>query len=697
MSMHGTNPRLAEKKKVLITRLFPVNLSSDDSDTTPHSRYSEESSGFPFPTTTEDAASRKKKPQPKQKRTPMYAVVLVIQLPSSASRSTSAAPKGSAYRESSSYNESDFFPSSYNSAKASGWNMGGSGNYGDATDSVYSVDVEDRIDSLTQHWDVIMRTLTHLQSVSATIIASLLKQMDLASPAPYSPISGPHVLSRTPSLTDRRSGEFARVKPPKSTTKVVALMPNQLADDPVIASEVETARHRIVIGLGASRVITGQGRWGIWRDEAIWASKWGSSLDQRTFLHSLLTGFLGTHLDWLQALCPSNYRKRFFEMRKHKPEEDLALPARTVIISDDKMLARRLVFLLSAFLPASQQLPAARTHRPSTSASLGGFSHSPPTYIIPILREESLRRKINRRTGLRRASHSRSASQSTKTSAVPAQLAHLSIERSHERRFSDAASIRTTTFATTGTGNDLVSRKSSAATTTTIVPETTTPHFSTLQRVESRRRPRPGSSGSVAAEDLKRSLQRGESSSNVSTTSSASRGHGLKWGNIVSGIWNPRRRESIDNPDYQPSDLRSPVKTSFGRGDKLADMVREVSVLEEEDSSDVSTQNRETSSRETRTPRDSMGTAGREPCIQLDRTPDPNGAFESPVKTSINADDGVIDVDITFPDYITSLESAISSPSSSGYLSTPGFPGVLDSFEHSAKNFVGSSSSRRVD
>jgi hypothetical protein len=70
---------------------------------------------------------------------------------------------------------------------------------------------------------------------------------------------------------------------------------------------------------------------------------------------------------------------------------------------------------------------------------------------------------------------------------------------------------------------------------------------------------------------------------------------------------------------------------------------------------------------------------------QPDRTPDPNGAFESPVKTSINADDGVIDVDVPFPDYITSFESAISSPSSSGYLSTPGLPGGLESFEHSAR------------
>jgi hypothetical protein len=65
------------------------------------------------------------------------------------------------------------------------------------------------------------------------------------------------------------------------------------------------------------------------------------------------------------------------------------------------------------------------------------------------------------------------------------------------------------------------------------------------------------------------------------------------------------------------------------------------------------------------------------------RTPAPSGAFESPVKTSINADDGVIDVDVPLPDFITSFESAVSSPSSSGYLSASGFGTGLDAFEQS--------------
>jgi hypothetical protein len=73
---------------------------------------------------------------------------------------------------------------------------------------------------------------------------------------------------------------------------------------------------------------------------------------------------------------------------------------------------------------------------------------------------------------------------------------------------------------------------------------------------------------------------------------------------------------------------------------------------------------------------------------KVKRAPDPSGAFESPVKTSINVDDGVIDVDVPFPDYLTSLESAVSSPSSSGFLSMTAFGSGLDAFEQSSRASV---------
>lgn len=674
----GVTPRHSERKKVLITRLFPVNLSADDSDpnVTPQSRLSDEHNGFPFPPTGDEPTPRKKKPQPKQRRTPMYAVVLVVQLPPSPSRMSSAVPTKTGFRESGSYNDQDLFSSSYNSTRMSGWNLSGSGTYGETTESSFSIDVEDRIDSLTQHWDIVIRTLTHLQSVIATTLHVMLRQADVTSPGPFSASS---------LVTLPRGGETPRAKPSKSTTKLVSLWPNCLADDANIASEVGLSRSRIVMGISAARVVTGQGRWGIWRDEAIWISKWATAMSQGAFFNNLLTGFLATHTDWLQALCSPSYRRRAIMQKQMRTEDDLTLPARTIIVSDDKMAARRLLFLLSAFLPANTHLPgAARAHRPSTSASFGAFSNSPPTYVVPVLREESLRRKINRRTGIRRASHSRTASQSTRAPAVPAQLAHLSMDRNHQRRASDAASIRTANLPIPG--NNLVSRKSSAATTATIMPETTTPHFTSVQRSDSQRRQRPGSSNSVAADDLKRSLKRGDSSGTITCSNPRPTSQGLKWGSIMSGLWSPRRRESVDSGSgySQISELRSPVKANFGRSDQFSEMIRKMSLTEDPSETLSSVPSHTTRARDVNTPRDTAET-NRRSFAQPDRTPDPTGAFESPVKTSINADDGVIDVDVPFPDYIASFESAISSPSSSGYLSTPGLPGALESFEHSGR------------
>ncbi len=182
------------------------------------------------------------------------------------------------------------------------------------------------------------------------------------------------------------------------------------------------ARTRIVAGLRANRVVTGQNRWPIWRRKLGGFVRWVAEKEAGPFFFNLLTGFLATHTDWLQALSPSSYRRRYVTQKKNKTDEDALVPSRTIVIAQDKMAARRLVFLLSAFLPATQQFPTVRTHRPSTSTSFGGaFSQSPPSFVVPILKEESLRRKINRRGGPRRASHSRNLSQPshTRSGTVP--------------------------------------------------------------------------------------------------------------------------------------------------------------------------------------------------------------------------------------------------------------------------------------
>ena len=684
---------------MLITRLFPVTLSNDDEATaTPQSRFSEDSSSYPFPH-YDDPKTKKKKPQPKQKRTPMYAVALIISLPSTPSQSSSAAASRDRFRGPSSYNEQDSFPSSFGSTRRSGWTMVGGL---EPMEPVYGTDLEDRIDIITQHWDIIMRTLTRLQSVVATKLFALLKQKDIVSPGPQPASYSSHVSihpARTPSASGRRSEDGSLpLKPPKTNAKIITLEAFLLREDRQIRLEVDIARTRIASGLRATRVITGQNRWGIWREEARWVAKWASGREQSDFLFNLLTGFLATHVDWLQALSPAWYRKRHFMQQKSKAEEDTSLPARTIIVSQDKMAARRMVFLLSAFLPANQQLPSMRTHRPSTSASLAAFSHSPPSYVAPIAKEESLRRKINRRPGPRGVSHARNISlqggPSPRNSGVPPHLAHLSIERGHERRVSDAISVRSSNFPVPG--SDLVTRKSSAATTTTVTPEATIPHFSTHHRVESFSQVRPDSSSSTAADDLKRSLQRGDNTSRHSMDSTDSRA-GSGWGSVISGLWGGTRRrdsatmsphtsQSNGSRDSMPT---SPAKRSLRGGEPSSSRVsQDVRTLQSPVLGQPTVLGGPMAADSPRTPHpadDSQDPSEQSTVAEPpERIPDPSGAFESPVKTSINAD-GVIEVDVPFPDYITSFETAVSSPSSSGYLSTPGLGNSFDAFEQSCR------------
>jgi hypothetical protein len=688
----GGPTRAQDRKKVLITRLFPVSLPLDEDVPSLHGAFSEETTGYPFPQSSEEMKAKKKKLQPRQKRTPMYAVALIITLPSSPPHSTPATLR-SGFKGSSSYVEQDSFPSSFSSTRRSGWTLVGQGGLGgsDSFDAGYGIDMEDQIDAITQHWDIIMRTLSHLQSLVSGTLFTMLRQIDLSSPDPL-PALSLH-LARGSAVSGRRSEDGQPVKTPKTNAKHITLLPNCLLDNRKISREVDAAKTRIVAGIRASRVTTGQNRWPIWREEARWVAKWAGAREQGFFFFNLLTGFLATHTDWLQALSPPAYRRRYLlQQQKGRSEEDTVVPSRTIILSDNKIAARRLVFLLSAFLPASQQLTGIRAHRPSTPASFGALSQSPPSFVVPILKEESLRRKINRRTGSRMPSHSRNLSLQThnvRSGAVPPPLAHLSMDGRHERRASDAASIRTTHLPIRG--SDPNTRKSSAATTATITPETSIPHFSTVHRAEIFAQGRPGSSNSAAADDLKR-LTRDESPGSQGSTAGERR-QSSRW-SVISGLWNARRRDSTskapapsDGQNAGPVSPAKPRQPSIAGSSKTApeavcaEVPPNTSATDAHDDAAIGPRDH------TPPPRASADTlglserAGTAPKAQ--RTPDPSGAFESPVKTSINIDDGVIDVDVPLPDFITSFESAVSSPSSSGYLSASGFGTGLEAFEQS--------------
>ncbi|CAK7266418.1 hypothetical protein SEPCBS119000_002019 [Sporothrix epigloea] len=714
----ATGSRSADRNRVLITRLFPVTLSNEDDTSvsmTPQSRYSEDNGtgGYPFPSSYNEepiSFKNKKKAHLKQKRTPMYAIALIINLPQPAPAPQANSASRSTFRGPGSYTEQDSFPSSYGSGRRIGWALvtaamnganskdsgndvsdneasqggGGSGDGSTTPGGVIgaTTDLEERMDPITQHWDIIMRSLTQLQKVASSTILALLRASDASSSDQYPPSASTY--ARSTSFNLRHDSLGGSVKANKTNAKSVTLLPNALADVDRIVRQVDNEKSQIVLGLRALRVVTGQNRWGIWREEARWVSRWAAGVrgklhqqqnthsqtltlqppprfphpspqqdfGQDEFLYNLLTAFLSTHTDWLQALSPANYRKRHLLLQSVKGNDD-AMPARTIIVSRDKVAARRIIFLLSAFLPTNQNLAnAVLVHRPSTSTFWGALSQTPPSStIVPIVKEKSLRRKINRRGpgggNGRPSSHSRNLSlqgqavtglppatrsSSMSVAGVFAPLSHLNPQRGqHKRRPSDTGSIRTANLPFTG--SDYGPRKSSAAT-MAITSNDTIPHFTTMQRSESFLTTRPESSASSAAvDDLKRSLRRDDSinsqNGNAFLALQQQQGH-LSPGTDA----DPR----IQGPRWGSKHLHnsSPAIATF---------------------------------------------AG----LESFRLEPENAAFDSTTKAANSADDGIIDVDIAFPDFIRSFETAVSSPSSSGLLSTPGIGSGLDFFEQSCR------------
>ena len=164
----------------------------------------------------------------------------------------------------------------------------------------------------------------------------------------------------------------------------------------------------------------------------------------------------------------------------------------------------------------------------------------------------------------------------SRTMSFQTQGSNTSQTKDHERRDSDAMSLKTANLPIPG--SDGGSRKSSAATTTTVTPATTIPHFSTPRPVrDTGPIPRPGSGGSLATDDLIRSLKRGNSSSQLSNASSDLQGNS-RWGSMISGFWSNKRRDSTSATDITTSPTRSDEvdgsKLKISRS-KLTEMVAE--------------------------------------------------------------------------------------------------------------------------
>jgi hypothetical protein len=586
---------------------------------------------FPFP----DVTKRKKI---KEKKTPMYAVAITIQIPL---LSRNSGRPGSRFNTQASDSPKVGMSCSLDSDHR--WRGGF------LDDSLSSASppasLDERIDLLVDHWDVINRTLSHLERLSRKEILFLLKKVDSlgANPKPAKP----------PNMQ-------------RTNQTIVHLPANILAVNSKLKEEAFRSARRISIALQTPHVVTGQSRWGVWREEGRSIVRNIGDKEHSFFFLVLITAFLGNHTEWLSTLGPDWYRRRHYLQQKAQQDADPVLAHRTVIVSPDKMTARRLIFLLSAFLPAKQRFePLPSPLRPGTSASARAVSQSPPT--VPVLRQEPLRRAIERRSRAQRLAdsdtHQRSVSASSnETAHRSAEGVDTSLpELGSRRRDSDARSIRT--LGVPMHARDPRNKNTSVATTSTATPSSAVPvpHFASRQPLRDREDPDPSAQGvdSLASENLLRNLQRSDSSAISGNGSVPS--NGSRWGTLFSGLWSSRQ-ESTEGSDAVPVAEARKRSVSSYVGPKrnpptLSEMVKEVSGETPGEASETTTSGTIT------IPRSSSQQGPQENAPEPSSLPEQNR--ESSLKMSVRGDDGIVDVELPLPGFLSlssSGDSTIASP-----------------------------------
>ncbi|PGH05563.1 hypothetical protein GX51_02902 [Blastomyces parvus] len=640
---HDIRASTTTKVTVLVTRMFSVNLpesrnpSMDQSEQlfSPNSQQLKDSE-FLFL----DAMKRKKV---KEKKTPMYAVAITIKLPLASRGNGRPASRWTAPGQ----------PPGWISASLDSDHKYLGGFFDDNAGLAPTSNLDDRIDILVDHWDVITRTLSHLEKLASKEILTALKRVDYFSTQQPKPAKAPNMQ--------------------RTNQTIVQLPPRILSGGSNLRSEALRATQRISTALRIPHVATGQGRWGVWREEARWIAKLLSDKEHNFFFLVLITAFLGNHTEWLSSLGPDWHRRRYHLQQRAHQDTEPSIPSRTVIVSADKMTARRLIFVLSAFLPTQQRSDSFSSPlRPGTSTSLRPVSQSPPN--APLLRQESLRRTINRRARARQLhddevdEHRRSPSaSSTEAGIIPlddVDFVKSVADHYKSRRDSDVRSIRTASLPIPS--NDASTRKSSTATIAPAAPGTATPipHFASQRGrrgANGGRRLALDTNGSAASANLLQNLRRSESSNLVSEGGEPQPSG--RWGGLLSGFWGSRESAASSNRGDSPLVGSLKGKTPVSGPDKNQDIQETISNGAREDIANDTVKTSDNISVPTLPPAES---ALSEFADSRDARPKPDIQMpNSPMKLSVGLHDGVIDVEVPLPGFISlssSGDSTLASP-----------------------------------
>ncbi|KAI4140824.1 MAG: hypothetical protein L6R39_005640 [Caloplaca ligustica] len=658
----GSHLPRTQSTSVLITRLFTIDASEPLSprprsteEQRPHAesemQHQSPQTAKRYSRVTEPSAAR-------QFKCPAYALSLMLRLPSASAHGWPSAPQMA----------SALLPDQLGASTASPWQEA------KALDgSLHGADSD--MAHIILHWSLLTKLSDIFESYLRQEISYSLASADLGSMDPPLPIS---LNPGDGSLKDHPKSPLKKTMPPFQRT--IQLPANALQKSQQVQHEAFRFGQRVALILRTRRVVTGQSRWGVWREEARWVGRWAGNREQNFFFYNLLTAFLGFHLDWLESL--EGMRKRRHRSRSEKRREaDLVSQQQTVIVSPNKMASRRLIFLLAIFLPGA----ASQVQDPMMvpkSNGIGPSSQSPPSGI-PILRELSLRRTINRRQRGNRSSqgstafHTRSFSLGGGESTIDAEEEQTMHGRSaqHSRRASTARSIMTPSLPIAVGGEN--TRKSSTTTSSTVVPGTPVPaaHFSTFSPdplMGTTPAPRPGSSGSLASLSLQHTLHRSESSEQ-SNASTASQSLG-RWGSMMSGFWSSRRESSTEGSgSFLPSTEGlgiTGLSKMPGQSDSIGSLER---MVEEAETVSQAKHKRDIAGHSSQELFRSPGTVGEsfdretapglgDAMTEARAIPErPRGEI-FPIKLSVDDGDGIIDVDLpALTSYASSIGSSVGS------------------------------------
>ncbi|MCJ1483979.1 hypothetical protein MMC06_004147 [Schaereria dolodes] len=526
----------ASKSSIVITKMFAMDLpesllASNHRDPLKKTKASAACEAQSLSALGKEGAGEKNRPN--QKKTPMFAMAIILQLPAerqhirSCQSLLSTSVTGSwAVDPLSGLLSPTVIEASTNRFTGPAFSQL----------SRQDNDSDCHIAHVLAQWSVILRAAEALEKSARETLYTLLRSSDLTEE------NSPLPTSRTEATKPKK------VRQPSQQS--VQVEPGCLQSSSTIQKAVAIAARRVTDSLRTRRVTTGQGRWGAWREEARWVGRWAGGRDQNFFFFNLLTAFLGCHTAWLDTFGPRWHRRQHTIRQPNRNREGGLVQQRTIIISSHKMAARRLIFLLSAFLPSTRILP----NLEPSQWPLTLQSPSPPS--VPVTRTHSLRRTINRRprgslkVGTETSSHSRSVSFSLKdvSSSLKREQSDHHLNQRKNRQVQGTSSVPGCAIAIPNA--DLHSRKTSIS---TVIADTTipVPHFSNSRAEYNSSKaeaPRRGSSGSLASIALAHTLQRSESAGLSSISGSNGR-----WGSMISGFWSNRRGSSTDDSDVLAS------------------------------------------------------------------------------------------------------------------------------------------------